>query len=103
MRIVEASDCRGAAHARNVGASAAEAKSLAFCDADDEVAVGWVAAMGESLAQHNWVAGRTDCQALNKGWVWETRKPMPGAKKDDFGPCRVVPSCNMGITRALHE
>ena len=36
--------------ALNVGAAAARGEALAFCDADDEVGQGWVAAMGEALA-----------------------------------------------------
>jgi len=45
LRIVDSSDQRGAAHARNVGALAAAGEALAFCDADDEVPAGvrlWV-------------------------------------------------------------
>ena len=49
LRIVDSSDMRGAAHARNVGATAALSDNLAFCDADDEVAPGWLKAMGEAL------------------------------------------------------
>src|SRR6266545_10527 len=50
LRIVDASDRRGAGHARNVGAAAAAGDLLAFCDADDEVAPGWLSAMGQALS-----------------------------------------------------
>jgi len=42
LRVVDSSDRRGAAHAGGCR------RGLAFCDADDEVAPGWVAAMGEA-------------------------------------------------------
>src|SRR5262245_10940945 len=69
LRLVDSSDRRGAAHARNVGARAAAAPALAFCDADDEVGAGWVAAMGTALATHDFVACRIDVGKLNQDWV----------------------------------
>src|SRR5690349_1945599 len=50
LRLVEATDGVGPAYARNVGSRSATGRSLAFCDADDVVAPGWVAAMGGALA-----------------------------------------------------
>jgi glycosyltransferase involved in cell wall biosynthesis len=103
LRIVDATARRGAAYARNVGASAAKARALAFCDADDKVASGWVAAMGEALTEHNFVAGRIDCKALNEPWLWDTRPVMPGHKEYFDRRLAVVPSCNLGIKRDLHD
>ncbi|MEM9163322.1 MAG: glycosyltransferase family A protein, partial [Cyanobacteria bacterium P01_F01_bin.4] len=57
LRIVDASERKGAAYARNYGAQMALGASLAFCDADDEVAPGWVAAMGQGLERFDLVAG----------------------------------------------
>src|SRR5689334_21294195 len=45
VRVVDALDRRGAAHARNVGARAAAGDRLAFCDADDLVHPGWLDAL----------------------------------------------------------
>lgn len=42
LRVVDASDAPGAAHARNVGAVEAGADILLFCDADDQVSATWV-------------------------------------------------------------
>src|SRR3989337_1593891 len=58
IRIVDASDRRGQPHALNVGAAAAKGEALAFCDAGRAVAPGWVAAMGDALAEFDFVAGR---------------------------------------------
>jgi GT2 family glycosyltransferase len=106
VRIVDASDTRGLAHARNVGAAAAVADALAFCDQDDEVAPGWVDAMAGALAKHQVVAGRLEHDALNQPWAiavrgrpqsdrlveWEVEGSPPFA----FG-------CTLGVRRAVHE
>jgi glycosyltransferase involved in cell wall biosynthesis len=65
LRIVDASDRRGGAFARNRGAGAARGTSLAFVDADDEVAPGWLAAIGEALREHRFVASRFEYEKLN--------------------------------------
>jgi glycosyltransferase involved in cell wall biosynthesis len=69
LRIVDASSRRGQPYALNSGAAAAQGDALAFCDADDEVAPGWVAAMGEALLQHDFVACRIDFTKLNPPWL----------------------------------
>jgi glycosyltransferase involved in cell wall biosynthesis len=103
LRVVDASALRGAAYARNVGASLATGKVLAFCDADDEVAPGWIAAMGEALSKHNWVAGRVDCKKLNDSWLLNTRVALPNCQEYHNEGFHTVASCNLGISRLLHE
>jgi len=65
LLVVDASDRRGAAHARNVGIEASHGEVLALCDADDEVAPGWLAAMTRALTSHDFVACRLDLMKLN--------------------------------------
>jgi len=65
LRLVDASDRRGEAHARNVGVRAAHGEAIAFCDADDEVGEGWLAAMNDALSIHDFVACRVDPKRLN--------------------------------------
>ena len=72
LRLVDAADRRGRAHARNAGAAAATGDALLFVDADDEVAPGWLAAMGEALARHDFVACRYDSDTLNPEWTRRT-------------------------------
>jgi glycosyltransferase involved in cell wall biosynthesis len=67
--VVDASDKRGAAHSRNVGARAAQGTSLAFCDADDEVGEGWLPAIGGALERYEFVASRFDTEKLNPTWI----------------------------------
>ena len=74
LRIVDASGKRGRAYARNVPAQVARGESLAFCDADDEVAPGWLAAMGEALSEHDFVACRIDVYKLSPIWIAKMRR-----------------------------
>ncbi|HYG64225.1 MAG TPA: glycosyltransferase family A protein, partial [Thermoanaerobaculia bacterium] len=72
LRLVDASDRRGQAHARNVGAAAATGDAFLFVDADDAVAPGWLGAMGRALSRHGFVACRYDNEKLNPVWVQRT-------------------------------
>ena len=102
LRLVDSSDRRGSSHARNVGARAATAPALAFCDADDEVAAGWVAAMGNALATHDFVASRFDTGTLNKAWV---HHPQEYALQQLWYP-PYLPfsgSNSLGVKRAVHD
>src|SRR4030067_522850 len=69
LRVIKASGASGAAHARNTGAKHAVGDALLFCDDDDEVGEGWLAAMGRALLQHRFVACRADGHKLNAWWV----------------------------------
>lgn len=74
LRVVDSSGKPGAAHARNVGAVAARGRSLLFCDADDVVGAGWLAAMATALRQHAFVAGMLEFAELNpKGLAMRCR------------------------------
>ena len=57
LTVLDSSATRGPGAARNVGAQAARGAGLAFCDADDVVAPGWVAAMDEALQGQTLVTG----------------------------------------------
>lgn len=59
LRVVDASERRGVCHARNIAARGAHGTVFAYCDADDEVQAGWVAAAGEALRQAPVVTGLT--------------------------------------------
>lgn len=67
LQVVSATERRGASHARNVGAKAARYDYLAFCDADDEVAPGWLDALALALDSHEFVTGSIDHDLLNPG------------------------------------
>jgi GT2 family glycosyltransferase len=67
LTVVDASVRLGPAHARNAGAAAARGAKLLFCDADDVVGEGWLAAMARALDEDGLVASRFDFQRLNPG------------------------------------
>lgn len=71
--VVDASATPGAGAARNVGVSVAHAPLIAFCDADDVVGDGWLAAMRAALSRHAFVAGRFDGARLNSPSVLRSR------------------------------
>jgi len=106
LRIIDSSDQPGAAHARNVGASAATGEMLAFCDADDEVAPGWVAAMGEALSKYDFVAGKREYNKLNEPWIlkYRTLTQLNGLQDYNYPPYLPhAASCNLGVRRLIHE
>ncbi|MBW4481710.1 MAG: glycosyltransferase [Tildeniella torsiva UHER 1998/13D] len=65
LKVVDASAQRGAAHARNMACAQAQGDALLFCDADDVVTSGWVAAMATALETHDLVCGRREMTQLN--------------------------------------
>ncbi len=106
LRIVDASDKRGQAHAKNVGARNALGESLVFCDADDEVAPGWVSAMGSALSKYDFVACRMDTEKLNPSWVLKSRgnSQASGVPRYDYPP--YLPHAGgstIGVKRSIHE
>ena len=57
IRVIDSSDRKGAAHARNVGAAATSCPVIAFCDADDLVHAGWLSALVSGLGAFDAVSG----------------------------------------------
>ena len=106
LRIVDSSDQKGAAHARNVGALAANGEAIAFCDADDVVGLNWVAEIGEALQKHDFVASRFDIEKLNDPWI---RTIHGNRQKKELGIYQNPPflrhagGSGLGVKRALHE
>lgn len=107
LRIVDSSDCQGAAHARNVGAAVARGDALAFCDADDEVAPGWMRAMGEALSQCGFVACKREYTKLNEPWILKQYHKLPqlnGLQQYKYPP--FLPHAaggTIGVKRSIHD
>jgi glycosyltransferase involved in cell wall biosynthesis len=105
LRIVDASGRKGQPYALNAGAAAARGESLVFCDADDVVAPGWIAAMGNALATHDFIACRWEVEELNSPRVRGTRKAeqVHGLQQYKYPP--YLPHAgggSLGIKRRLH-
>lgn len=107
LRIVDASARKGGAFARNEAARQARGESLAFVDADDVVAPGWVAAIGAALERHTFVASRFDIERLNSdSWISRTRRnpQQDGLQRIGYPPH--LPhsgGCGLAVKRELHE
>ena len=78
FRFVDASGSPGAPAGRNAGVRESSGEYLAFCDADDVVHAGWLAACLNALAHADVVAGVFDFWTLN--WIPPT-PPTPAANR----------------------
>src|SRR5262245_47230314 len=86
--------------ARNAGAGAADGDLLLFCDADDEVAPGWVSAMAAALAHADLVGGpveQFDDRGRDRGVLQAERL----ATSLGFLPFTI--GANLGVRRSAFE
>lgn len=65
IRVVTANEGQGTTWAVNAGVKAAAGRSVLLCDSDDVPSPGWLAAMGNALAERDFVACRMDVTSLN--------------------------------------
>ena len=103
FRIIDSSDKKRQSHALNVGVRAANADRVAFCDADDEVAPGWVAAIGDALCKYDVVHGQFHFDKFN-----EPHEAEMAAKGWKNGLCKKLflpggGAGNLGIRRWVHD
>lgn len=111
LRVVDASLRQGQPYALNYGAGQACGELLLFCDADDEIAPGWVAAMGNALAvlgpqAAHLVACRFDTQKLNAPWVYRSRGNSQSAGLGQYRYPPYLPHAGgggLGVRRAVFE
>jgi glycosyltransferase involved in cell wall biosynthesis len=106
LRVIDASARVGLPHSRNAGVAAAAGEAIAFCDDDDEVADGWVAAMGEVLRHDELVAGRLDLERDNEPWAIQVRGNPQEDSLPEWGFVPYLPfafGCTIGVSRRLHE
>ena len=102
VRLVQAHDRAGLNYARNVGIEASSGTAFALCDADDRVAPGWVAAMGDALRQHPLVTGALELDLLNPAWLAGSRGRGDEQGLPSFhGIFPTVHGNNMGMQREI--
>jgi GT2 family glycosyltransferase len=92
--------------ARNRGVAAARGEVLAFCDDDDQVAPGWLAAIVAALQDHDVVGGAEDLDRLNdpEAIAGSGRYPeMATALPTVSGWRPFIETTNLGIRRAAFE
>ena len=107
LRVVAATDLRGASHARNVGTTVARAPFLAFCDADDEVDDGWVEAIARAVEEHGFVASRMDAARLSEPRSLAAKgnaRQQSGLIEYTYVPyLPFAGACGLAVRRDLHE
>lgn len=97
----------GVTHSYNVGIQAVTGDAFAFCEADDEVTPGWVAAMAKALINYDLVAGPLDYTKLNPDWLVKAFGTGIQLKKfnvvEFIHPAPYASGCNMGMRRSTYE
>ncbi len=103
FKLIDASGRKGASHARNAGARAADGDVLAFCDADDEVAPGWIAGLQQGLLEHDFVASRFDLTKLNPGIRYAHPQATGLIRDSTFDFLPRAGACGLAVRRSIHE
>jgi glycosyltransferase involved in cell wall biosynthesis len=94
--LVDGGSRRGHSAPRNVGAIAARGELLAYCDADDVVAPGWLQAMAGAARQYDLIGGWLDVRPLNDDVTRSWHQPWPRDRlRSWLLPCAV--SANFAI------
>lgn len=104
FRLVDAADQPGATYARNIGVAASTGVAIAFCDADDIVGDGWVAAVGGRLRDVEFMTGPQELGRLNPDWLRGAHgNPAPDSLQTFAEIFPFGPTANLGITRSAFE
>ncbi|PMC74788.1 glycosyltransferase [Brachybacterium sp. UMB0905] len=97
-RLVDASSTPGIPAARNAGVRAASGRVIAFCDADDQVQPGWVAAMAQAVVDGVIAGGRVI--AFEPSGELRGDLYGPGLTATPYLP--YVGASNLGVSRSLY-
>lgn len=105
LRCVPTPDRPGCAVARNAGSLAAAGDFFVYCDADDEVAPGWLSAMAAAAQHGGVVAGRLETTRINTPVVASWRPALPpGRLPVALGYLPYATGANTGIwANVWHE
>lgn len=106
LRLVDAKERRGISYALNRGVAESRGSSIVFCNDDDEVAPGWLSAMGDALRSHGVVAGRLEHERYNSGWMLAVRGRPQSQGLPEWGFLPYLPfafGAALGVRRELHD
>ena len=104
IHLVTAQERSDKSYAVEVGIASAQATNLAFCDADDVVAPGWVASIALGLIDHEVVTGPNDLRKLNPKWLAVSRgRSAQDAVGTFHGLFPCLRGSNYGLRRDVFE
>jgi glycosyltransferase involved in cell wall biosynthesis len=105
-RLLDASAHPGQYNAINFALAALPSRAFLFCDADDAVGPGWLAAMAAALGEHDFVAARMETGRLNPDWLRPARVMAQerGLARLSYPPfCPHAGGATLGFHRRLFE
>ena len=89
-------------YAANAGVASTEAKAVVFCDSDDVVGEGWLAAMAKGLSEQQVVTGPNLLDRLNPPWLSNSRGRSAEDPVGNFsGIFPLVHGNNYGVRREV--
>lgn len=104
VRLVHASERSDKSYAVHAAVGSTDAGLLAFCDADDVVAPGWLAAIATGLMQHRVVTGPNELELLNPPWLASSRGPSGHDSVGTFnGLFPFLRGNNYGVRRSVFD
>jgi GT2 family glycosyltransferase len=106
LSVISAGEKSGISYALNRGVEAARGTSVVICNDDDEVAPGWLAAMGDALREHEVVAGSLEQERLNQDWMIGVRGRPQSDGLPEWGLLPYFPfafGATIGVRRSLHD
>jgi GT2 family glycosyltransferase len=103
LRVVQGGAVPSRSESRNVGVRAAAGDRILFCDADDEVAPGWLNAMSAALDEHGLVAARLDVQRLNEAWTIRYRPAHDGLYRIEGTFLPYTFTAALGVRKDVHD
>lgn len=105
LRLVAAPEKAGLAYARNRGAAAANGNVLAFCDADDVAAPGWLAGLLLGARDAELVGGRLELEFLNDrvARYWRGMSDDDLSRPSALGYLHYAVGANFAVRRDAYE
>lgn len=101
LRIVDASAQAGVNFARNLGAREATGELLLWCDADDVVQPGWMAAYWRTRDEWDMAGGFIDVSVLNSPAALARHADVKFGGLNHFGWLRTFMGCNFAVHRRV--
>jgi glycosyltransferase involved in cell wall biosynthesis len=104
VRVVDASQRLGQAHALNVGVGLSAGDAICLLDADDQAAPSYLAAMAAALERHDLVAASYDSETLNGAAELRSRgTPQRDHLLNAYGFLPYAGSGGLGFRRGVFE